>query len=670
MIRLIPLAFVLFLAGCEAAVRTPALTISTGYVFNRAPLVENPYATLPIGAIQAEGWMQEQLQRMADGMTGHLDEWYPTVGTTNGWIGGDGDVWERGPYWLDGLVPLAYLLGDDRLISKAMPYIEWTLASQDSTGFFGPLPEADDTENRPQQQRRLAADWWPRMVMMKVLQQYHEATGDERVIDLMTRYMRYQLDMLDEFPLDHWSGWAGARGGDNHMSVIWLYNRTGDEFLLKLADKLNEQTYDWVGNFEAGANSTDYWLTHVVNVAMAIKQPIQQYVTSGDERNLEALHTGLHALMRDHGQAVGMFSGDELLHGTDPVHGIELCAIVEFMFSLENGILNTGDLSFADRLERIAYNALPTQVTDDQRDRQYFQQVNQIRLTDGDHGLFFDAYEDAICYGLLTGYPCCTTNLHQGWPKLVQHSWLATADGGLAAIVFMPTSVTALVAGGTEVTIREMTGYPMEDVVRFRIETDDRIEFPLHVRIPAWSPNFEMTVNGEPVSGEAGSTVVINRTWNAGDTVELTLPAELEFSRWHEKSVAVHRGPLLFSMPVRGEEKESAARAYGTNSTSMRMMEPTEAWNFGLALNRQDMSEGFEIIRTGEVPDYFWTEEDVPIKLRARGVRIPNWTEYNTAAGPMPPSPLQLPDAAVQDIMLIPYGATTLRVTTFPEVRR
>lgn len=667
---IIPLLLALSAFGCQPAERAEIPISTTGYVFNRAPLIENPYATLPIGAIRPEGWMKEQLQRMADGMTGHLDEWYPTVGASNGWMGGDGDVWERGPYWLDGLVPLAYILGDDRLIEKARPYIEWTLASQDSTGFFGPYPEKEGTENHAQQQRTNAADWWPRMVMMKVLQQYHEATGDERVIGLMTRYLQYQLDMLDEYPLDHWTGWAGARGGENHASVIWLYNRTGDDFLLELADKLHEQTYDWVGNFEAGATATDYWRTHVVNVAMAIKQPIQQYVTSGDTRYLDAVHTGLHALMREHGQAIGMFSGDELLHGTDPVHGIELCAIVEFMYSLENAVLNTGDLSFADRLERIAYNALPTQVTDDQVGRQYFQQVNQIRLTDGDHGLFFDAYEDAICYGLLTGYPCCTTNLHQGWPKLVQHSWLATADGGLAAVIYMPTSVTATVAGGSEITIREVTAYPMEDVVRFTVETATTVEFPLHLRIPAWSPDFRLTVNGVSVPGEAGEAVIISRVWANGDEVELTLPAELEFSRWHENSVAVHRGPLLFSMPIRGVMRESEARVYGTNTKNMRMVEPTEAWNFGLALNPQDMTEGFELVRKPDIPDYFWTEADVPIKLRARGVLVPNWTEYNTAAGPMPPSPLRLPDATVQDILLIPYGATTLRVTTFPEVIR
>lgn len=647
---------------------TPSARAQSDPAFNRAPLSSVPYAQLPLGAIRPEGWLREQLVRMANGMTGHLDEWYPTVGSSNGWVGGDGDVWERGPYWLDGLVPLAFLLDDETLIAKARPYVEWTLASQDESGYFGPRPEPEGTEDNSQQQRVNAADWWPRMVMLKVLQQWHDATGDPRVIELMTRYFRYQLDHLDETPLGHWTGWGAARGGENQASVHWLYNRTGAPFLLDLSQKLFEQTLDWTGDFENRADAEDYWRTHIVNVAMGIKQPAQEYVRTGDERYLRAVKSGLAALMEKHGQAVGMFSGDEPLHGTDPVQGIELCAVVEFMLSLESLATITGDVAWADRLERIAYNALPTQVTDDQTGRQYFQQVNQIRLSAGDHGIFFEGYEDATCFGLLNGYPCCTANLHQGWPKLTQNTWLRTADGGLGALVYAPTSVRTTI-GGKAVEIMERTSWPMEDTVRFHVTEADAARFPLHLRIPTWAVGARLTVNGEIVRGlEAGTVAVVDRTWQSGDEVVLFIPAEIEISRWHENGIAVHRGPLQFALPIDAVVRPARAKNPGMNSPEILEAHPTGEWNYGLTVDEDHPLRGFEIVRDPSPDDWPWTEAGAPIRLRITGYPIPSWGEYNGSAGPQPPSPVRARTGRPKTVELIPYGSTMLRIALFPEV--
>jgi len=73
---------------------------------------------LPVGAIKPQGWLLHQLQIMRDGTTGHLDEVHNKIKNDNGWLGGSGDGWEETPYWLDGAVPLAYLLNDDPLKQK------------------------------------------------------------------------------------------------------------------------------------------------------------------------------------------------------------------------------------------------------------------------------------------------------------------------------------------------------------------------------------------------------------------------------------------------------------------------------------------------------------------------------------------------------------------------
>ncbi|MEZ4700429.1 MAG: glycoside hydrolase family 127 protein [Rhodothermales bacterium] len=666
--------FLLFAAlvplACQPPAREPVAEPDL-HTFSRAPLAETPYALLPIGAVKPEGWLLEELRRQANGMTGRLDEWYPTVGATNGWLGGDGDVWERGPYWLDGLVPLAYILEDVHLIEKARPYIEWTLASQREDGFFGPAPEEASTENTAQQQRKNAADWWPRMVMLKVLQQWYEATGDERVPAFMTNYFRYQLARLDVEPLGHWTGWATARGGENQASILWLYNLTGEPFLLELGQKIFEQSNDWTGDFEKGKVSTDYWYTHVVNVAMGIKQPAIEYLQTGDIRYLNAVRTGLAGLMEKHGQASGMFSGDELIHGTEPTRGTELCAVVELMFSLETLMAITGDVDYIDRLEKIAYNALPTQVNDDHTGRQYFQQVNQVRVSFGDHQLFYDGYQDALCYGLLTGYPCCTTNYHQGWPKFTRSLWLASQDRGLAALVYAPSHVTARVgADGREVTLREETNYPFEEQVRFVVETDAPTTFPLHLRIPAWAEGARLRINSAEWEPQIpGRIVTVDREWRDGDAVTLELPMAVRMSTWYERSVAVERGPLLYALPVDENKRLVDAPKPGADEHARWEMTPTAAWNYGLVFDRSDLAASFEVVTT-DMPAYPWTADAVPVRIKANGVRIPGWHEYNGSAGRTPPSPVRVENGVAEPITLIPYGASTLRVAAFPEIAR
>ncbi|MCY3978622.1 MAG: hypothetical protein OXG23_11035, partial [Chloroflexi bacterium] len=182
---------------------------------NREPLYPTAFQALPLGAIKPRGWLLDQLRVQANGLTGHLDEFWPDVGPNSGWLGGDGDSWERGPYYLDGLLPLAHLLVDERLLNKVEPWIEWTLNSQDERGYFGTRDP----------------DWWPRMIMLKVLMSHYEATEDERVLQLMTNYFRYQLRVLPVKPLYLW-GWARAMA--NVWAVHWLYTFTGAEFLLPL----------------------------------------------------------------------------------------------------------------------------------------------------------------------------------------------------------------------------------------------------------------------------------------------------------------------------------------------------------------------------------------------------------------------------------------------------
>ncbi|HVV71992.1 MAG TPA: beta-L-arabinofuranosidase domain-containing protein, partial [Verrucomicrobiae bacterium] len=514
-------------------------------------------------------------------MAGKLDKLYPAVlGSRNGWLGGDGDVWERGPYWLDGLVPLAYILDDDELKAKIKPWIEWSVEHQQADGYFGPIPPVVEPKPEPGLQRDRARDWWPKMVMLKVMQQYYIATGDSSVLNLMLRYARYQLNALPQTPLGHYSWWGSQRGADNLLVVYWLYNVTGEPFLLQLAKLIHEQTFDWTGTFLHTDDLAATYKFHGVNLAQGIKSPVIYYQQDSDARYLQSVRKALRDIRLFQGQVQGMYGADELTRGNDPVQGSELCSAVELMYSLENMMTITGDVGMMDHLERIAYNALPAQVTDDYTARQYYQQANQVMVTRENRN-FVTSYDGTdLCFGVLTGFPCCTTNMHQGWPKFVQNLWHASADGGLAALLYAPCSVKARVSGGAEVELTEETDYPFDDRIRFSYRSEDDVSFPLHLRIPGWCSEATIRVNGKVWSQAKGNQVVfVFRKWKKDDVLELQLPMTLTTSRWFNNSVGIERGPLVYALKIDEQWKDVAGTdRYG----DYKEVRPGSAWNFGL----------------------------------------------------------------------------------------
>jgi DUF1680 family protein len=631
------------------------------------------YTELPLGTIKPKGWLLEMLKRQKTGSTGKMDVLYPSVmGGRNGWLGGDGDQWERGPYWVDGMLPLAYILNDKVLIAKVKPWIEWSLKSQTPDGHFGPV---NDYPEEAGLQRDNSRDWWPKMVMLKVLQQYYSATNDKRVIKLMTNYFHYQLKELPKKPLDHWTYWAKYRAGDNLQLVYWLYKITGDKLLLDLGEVIHKQSFDFTNAFLKTDLLQRAGSIHTVNLAQGLKEPVIYYQQHPEKRYLEAVTKGLKDITLYNGMAHGLYGGDEALHGNNPTQGSELCTAVEMMYSLEGVLAITGDVIFADRLEKIAFNALPTQISDDFETHQYFQQANQVMLSRGMHNFADNHGGTDICYGLLTGYPCCASNMHQGWPKFTQNLWYTTADGGIAALVYSPSETMVKLAGNVNLSIVEETNYPFEEAIRFTLKSNKTASFPFHLRIPEWCKKAKIKINGKEYQEVGGNQIVkINREWANGDVVELELPMHIFKNKWYENSVSIERGPITYALKI-GEEVTQVKNVvdpavYGTEYFEVK---PTTLWNYALFDTPNDrLAEIFKVEYTGSKANYPWNQTNAPIQLKTTGKQIPSWKLYQDMAGPLPYSKIYGIETSEksESITLIPYGCTTLRISQFPVVNR
>jgi uncharacterized protein len=653
-------------------------------IFSQQSLTSTPYIEMPLGAIKPKGWLREQLVIMSNGSTGHLDEVHQKIGNDNGWLGGKGDGWEETPYWLDGAVPLAYLLDDAALKQKVLRYINWTLDNQRTSGYFGPITKSE-RENKvtiTPQNCAEGEDWWPKMVMLKVLQQYYQVTQDKRVLPFMTKYFNYQLEALKNCPVGKWTNWAESRGTDNVMMAQWLYTQTKDPKLIELASLIESQSFQWstwLGNRDwviwAAANQTDeHWMRrHAVNIGMALKAPVVNYERTGDKKYLASIRTGWNDLMTLHGLPMGIFSGDEDLHGNDPTQGVELCAIVESMYSLEKIIEITGDIRYMDALERMTFNALPTQTTDDYNAKQYFQIANQVQVSRGvfDFSLPFDREMNNV-FGLKSGYTCCTSNMHQGWTKFASHLWYKTHDRGVAALEYAPNELTTQVGKDNKtVTIKEVTNYPFRDEIQFEFTMQGSVEFPMQLRIPSWCKKADIMLNGKSFASEAGGKVfTINRKWSNGDKILLKLPMEITTSSWAKNSRVVERGPLVYALKL-GERWEKETEKTEGDYFSIY---PTEDWNYGLLEDAiKNPSKHFAIKERALPEKFVWNQQNAPIEITARGKKIPAWKLVDGVAHqPVTPRDGVYKGAVEPEantITLIPYGCTKVRIVAFPVVK-
>lgn len=621
---------------------------------NRSPLSTAAFATLPLGSIRPTGWLRSQLEIQANGLGGHLDETWPDVGPNSGWLGGTGESWERGPYFVDGLVPLAYQLDDSRLGAKAQRFIDWTLASQRPDGMFGPASNDD---------------WWPRMVMLKALTQYQEATADPRVMPLLSRYFAYQLKTLPSRPL---KDWGKFRWQDNVLSVRWLYNRNGDPSLLSLARLLHAQGYDWQADFadfkftqritpeaiqlKQNGLSDVALATHGVNNGQAIKAAPVWFLVTGRPEDRDGIHQMLTALDTYHGLPNGMFSCDEHFAGRNPSQGSELCTVVETMFSLEQSLAILGNPALGDRLERIAFNALPGAFTDDMWAHQYNQEPNQVECSLHREPWTTDGPESNL-YGLEPNFGCCTANFHQGWPKFTSSLWMASDDSGLVAAAYAPCDLNTMVSG-VPVRITEATEYPFRGTIRLALHPSEPITFPLHLRIPAWASGATLRVNETLQSPPApGSFHRLNQTWHPGDVVELTLPLTPRIVPGFNDSVSIARGALVFSYPI----GESWLKLRNRGLTADWQVYPDSQWNYALEVNDATGLHVNELPLTGSP----FTRKSPPVTIAVSARRLPGWQALDGVAAPVPPSPVTSSDP-LETITLIPYAAAKLRITAFP----
>ncbi len=625
------------------------------YQSNRRPLQPEAFQKLPPGSIQAKGWLREQLALQLNGLNGRMMEISDYLQFENcGWISPDKPAWEELPYWLRGFGDLGYVTGDDRVLTTTRKWIDGILKTQQSDGFFGPTKIRTSLEGGP--------DFWPGMPLLDTFRSFQEYTGDDRIVPFLTKYFQFQ----NQQPAGVFKrGWGQWRWGDNIDSVYWLYNRTGDPWLLDLVRKMHENSADYTSGIPN-------W--HNVNLAQGFREPAQYGVLAKDPKFQAATYRNYETVMAQYGQFPGGgFAGDENCRPgySDPRQGFETCGIVEFMHSFEMLTRMTGDPVWADRCEELAFNSMPAAFDPEQKGTHYVTCANSIQLDNGakrqhqfDNKFAMGAYMIGI-----HNYRCCPHNYGMGWPFYAEELWLATPDKGLCASLYSACEVKAKVGDGTPVRIVEETNYPFEETIRIRIDTPKEISFPLYFRVPRWSGQPQMELNGKAVDITAAlfPYLVFERVWKSGDVVQLRFPMKTAVQTWakNHNSVSVSHGPLVYALRIQENWKKSG----GTAEWPEYEVFPASAWNYGLVLNQKRSERSFEWQqKSGELSPNPWTPDTVPSTIKAKARKIPGWQQDSeNVVGVLQQSPAKSSEP-VETVTLIPMAAARLRISLFPTI--
>lgn len=638
------------------------------YVNNRAPLQRQYFTKLPTGSIEAGGWLKKMMELQRDGLTGNLGEisvWLSK--TNNAWLNKEGKGeygWEELPYWLKGYADIAYTLKDKKMIAETKFWIDAVLNNQRDNGDFGPAVEHNG--NR---------DLWTNMPMLWCLQSYYEYTKDPRVIPFMTKYFKYELATPDNKFLEDY--WENSRGGDNMLSVYWLYNRTGDKFLLDLATKLDKNTADW-----RQANNLPNW--HNVNVAQCFREPATYYLQSHDKKDLDATYNDFKLIRDIYGQVPGgMFGADENARKgyDDPRQAVETCGLVEQMTSDQMLLGNTGDRFWAENCEDVAFNTFPAAFMPDYRALRYLTAPNMV-VSDGKNHHPGIANEGPFLMMNPFGSRCCQHNHAAGWVYYAENSWMATPDNGIAALLYTEGKVNAKVGNGTAVSIAETSHYPFQDQINFTVTTPKTVDFPLYLRIPEWCKGASVKINGVAVdvNTSTGNYIRLAKSWKNGDKVTLQLPMQLKVKEWarNKNSVSVSYGPLTYSLKIeeqytKGDNLKDAQGDSHWQPGADPQKWPSyniyaaSPWNYGLQIDEQHPEKSITVIHRAWPKDNNpFTNTNAPIELKAKGKQIPGWKIDETGlCGVLPQSPVKTEEPA-KELTLVPMGGARLRISAFP----
>jgi len=642
------------------------------------------FSNMPFNRITPAGWQRAFLEKQRNGLTGYLDEISEPF-NQNIWTGnrsklkppfykrknGKGEeilCWEpfeQTGYYYDGALRCGLLLQDKFLLDKARKQIYGAIAEASPEGVIG----------------REVPSRWGQVCFFRAFMAEYEATGNTDILDAMRKH--YDTDK---------SRLVTARNIFNIEQLVWLGQQTGDRKYIDKAvacyeDNITRNTK--MTNRYPDMISDKRQDVHGVTYFEALKSPIVLYMATGNKKYIDAVRNAFLKIDKYHMLADGMPSSEEGLSENGPLSAHETCDITDYTWTAGYMLKATGEVEWADKIERAVLNGGLGAVTKDFDAHQYLSRMNQVVAAIGStRSLIHNEAADAYCQRHMPW--CCTGQSTRFFPNYVGLQWLRSKEGGLVKALYGPGSCDFDVNGKT-VKIREDSFFPFSDEIKIEV-TDGNAKFPFSFRVPGWTENPAITVNGKAQPDvKPGEFYVIDRTFKNGDVITLTFPKKVRFVQTEMNGMTIDYGPLLFALPVKAKVEKFLLNKEMWNSTPKDAkdlygynMYPMSPWNYVMVLDdeKNNMVQILKNKKTDKLNP--WNPENPPLLIELYGTQFPKWEvlykkykpygksedEYRILTPPLPArgEMIMVPILCKEPerIALVPYGSTTLRLTVFP----